>query len=295
MTNGYLHSIMLEMSVKKPAAIPATMGHQTHALFLDLIRQVAPELATRLHDASNYRPFTVSALGGVPPRGEKIILSQGQPCHLRLTFLDDGQLWNCLNLLFLKVSEITLRLDKAEFSLNRILSTANSDTSGWAGFTDWLTLANTPACRQIKFHFASPTAFNLGDKNFGLFPEPVLLWDSFLRVWNNYAPQALAFEKVAREELRSFIQQNVIISDYNLSTTTLHYPRHLQKGFWGKCAYTIQKDDQWAAQLTALAEFARYAGAGCKTTMGMGQVRAEIAESSKTLSSNSHFLREAGL
>ncbi len=270
--NNYLYSVVFELTTINQAIIPATMGHQAHALFLKLIGQVEPALATRLHDEPNYRPFTVSPLNGGRLQGDNILLRAGQPCSLRVTLLDGGQLWQCLSRQFLETGPIELRLGAAEFRLNRMLSTSAADQSGWADFTDWSTLAATPTRPFIKLRFTSPTAFSLGDKVFTLVPEPIRVWDSFMRVWNNYAPEVIKVDKMT---LREFINEQVIISDYELQTTTLRFPGYLQKGFVGTCTYKIGLQNELAAQLTALAEFSRYAGAGYKTTMGMGQVRAE--------------------
>jgi CRISPR-associated endoribonuclease Cas6 len=270
MTNAYLHSVVLELQVTNNAALPATMGHQAHALFLDLIKQVDPALATRLHDEPNYRPFTVSPLSGVPVQGDSITLRAGQTARLRITLLDGGQLWRCLSTCFLTAGSLCLRLGAAEFALHRLLAMPGSDSEGWAGFTDWPSLAASPARRSVTLCFATPTAFNLGDKHFALFPEPIHIWDSFMRVWNNYAPAVLQLDK---PHLRTFITDTVVVADYQLHTATLHYPKHVQKGFVGTCTYLLREQGPEAAQLAALAEFARYAGVGYKTTMGMGQAR----------------------
>ena len=270
MTNASLHSVVLELQATNRAEISATMGHQAHALFLDLIKQVDPALATRLHDEPNYRPFTVSPLSGVPVQGECVALHPGQTARLRITLLDGGQLWRCLSTRFLEAGSIALRLGAAEFVLHRLLATPSADAEGWAGFTAWPTLAATPARRSVTLSFATPTAFNLGDKRFALFPEPIHVWDSFMRVWNNYAPPVLQLDKPS---LRTYIGDTVLVADYQLHTATLHYPKHVQKGFVGTCTYLLRDQGPQAAQLTALAAFGLYAGVGYKTTMGMGQAR----------------------
>ena len=267
-----LYSVVLELSAANTATIPATTGHLAHGLFLDLIKQVDPDLSSRLHDEPGYRPFTVSPLGGAKVQGDSISLQPGQACRLRVTLLDGGQLWQNLSRCFLEVQPIILRLGAAEFKLNRMLSTPTADATGWAGFTDWQTLAMTRARSTISIHFASPTAFSMGDRQFTLFPEPTLLWDSLLRVWNSYAPHILQIDKTA---LRAFIPHHVVVSDYTLHTATLHFPKYVQKGFVGTCSYLVRQEGKEAAQLSVLAEFARYAGVGYKTTMGMGQVRAQ--------------------
>jgi CRISPR-associated endoribonuclease Cas6 len=94
--------------------------------------------------------------------------------------------------------------------------------------------------------------------------------------WNRYAPEVLRIDKLA---MRDFVTHNVTVSDYNLHTTCLYFPKYVQKGFIGTCSYSIKETNcEYAPQLSALAEFARYAGVGYKTTMGMGQARIEEIE-----------------
>ena len=83
--------------------------------------------------------------------------------------------WQYLSAYFLEARPITLQLDKAEFSLTRVLSTSSSDMTGWAGYADWQTLAATSPRQSISIRFASPSAFSIGDRRFALFPEPILL------------------------------------------------------------------------------------------------------------------------
>src|SRR5713226_2761513 len=106
-----LHSIILELCAINTTTIPAHRGDHTHALFLDLVRQVDPELSSRLHDEPEYRPFTVSVLQGANMRDGMQLLQAGQAYRLRLTLLDGGRLWQCLSAHFLESSTLTLRLD----------------------------------------------------------------------------------------------------------------------------------------------------------------------------------------
>src|SRR5438128_5587508 len=90
---NYLYSVVLELSSITSCTIPASTGHQAHALFLDLIKQVDPALASRLHDEPNYRPFTVSTLNGVKVQNDMLFLHPDQLYRLRVTLLDGGVLW----------------------------------------------------------------------------------------------------------------------------------------------------------------------------------------------------------
>src|SRR5258706_4047105 len=111
---GLLYSIILELCAVSSTSIPAHRGNHTHALFLDLVRQVDPELSSRLHDEPEYRPFTVSVLHGANTRDGMQLLQAGQTYRLRLTLLDVWRLWQCLSAHFLETSALTLRLDKAQ-------------------------------------------------------------------------------------------------------------------------------------------------------------------------------------
>ncbi len=280
MSGRLLYSVVLELTALNSAVIPATMGHQAHAFFLDLVRQVDPDLAARLHDEPNYRPFTVSPLSGGRSEGTTLTLRSGQSCRLRFTLLDGGPLWQTLTRHFLETPSLTLRLGNAQFRLERLLSTSKSDPTGWAAFNDWANLSTTPGRPTFRLNFVSPTAFSRNDgneKRFFLFPEPVDVWASFRRSWNLYAPAVLRLEEPVWLELQNFIEQRVLVTDYMLQTATLRFPNYLQKGFTGFCAYKIggagPASSLQAVQLTALAEFSLYCGTGYKTTMGLGQTR----------------------
>jgi CRISPR-associated endoribonuclease Cas6 len=94
-----------------------------------------------------------------------------------------------------------------------------------------------------------------------------------MRTWNHYAPACLHIDK---QVIRDSVKNTVEISDYDLHTTTLYFPKYSQKGFLGTCTYQLKTGDEYVSQITALANFARYAGVGYKTTMGMGQARMEF-------------------
>lgn len=279
--NHLLYSFILEIMAIHDATLSTTTGHQTHALFLDLVKQTDPTLSARLHNEPNYRPFTVSPLSGGQERRTTLCIKAGHIYRIRITLLDGGALWQDLSSHFLAAAGTTLRLDDAEFLLHYIQTTPTSDPNGWAGYTDWITLSNTKPRSSITIQFASPTAFSLSARNFALFPEPILLWDSLMRTWNLHAPEVLRIEKKA---LREFVQQYVKVNDYTLRTVTLHYPKYTQKGFVGHCTYHVKglshlndgnkgEEHPCTQQLAVLAQFAQYAGVGYKTTMGMGQAR----------------------
>jgi CRISPR-associated endoribonuclease Cas6 len=261
------------LRAKEETFVPLIMGRLVHVLFFNLMNQFDPGLSTQLHNQPGYRPFTLSLLSDVSRQGQSFKLRREQPYYLRVTLLDGGNLWHRLSTHFLESGPVLVQLGPANLQLTRMLSTPAADPTGWAGSTDWQTLINTPAVRLITIQFFSPTAFNMGNREFELFPKPPLVWESLLRVWNTYAPDHLKLEK---QGIRAFLMKRVAVTNCNLSTDILYYPQYVQKGFVGTCTYVVLEESPCASHLATLAAFARFAGVGHKTTMGMGQARAEF-------------------
>jgi len=72
-----LYSLILELTVNNATTLPISTGYQTYSLFLNIISQVDPVLAARMHEESNnYRPFTISSLRGP--------IEQGRICSCNL-------------------------------------------------------------------------------------------------------------------------------------------------------------------------------------------------------------------
>ncbi len=286
--NGQLlYSAFLELQAQHEARLSATMGHQIHAMFHQLLAQVNPDLSVALHDESKRRPFTLSLLQGGTLQGNQMVVLKGQTYRVRVTLLDDGTIWDTLSTLLLETRPLGVQIGEASFTITRLISTSAADPTGWAKRSCWQELVSLPACHTITLLFASPTAFNMNENYFALVPEPPPVWDSLTRSWNSFSPASLQIEQRA---VRDAIRRSVTVIACNLSTHTLHYPKYTQKGFTGICTYHIAEDEEQAAQLTCLAAFARFAGVGYKTTMGMGQTRVETA---KSLAPSGSFQREA--
>jgi CRISPR-associated endoribonuclease Cas6 len=267
---GTLTSALLELRALHHASLPPTRGHLIHAMFHQLLTRIDPALSAQLHQVGIHRPFTLSPLIGSQREEQTMIVSEGTTYHIRITLLDGGYLWHCLSTLFLEGGPCTVRLGKATLLLTRLISTG--DPTGWAGNTTWQTLASLSPRREITFSFTSPTAFHTHEDAFAVVPEPLLVWGSLMRTWNCLAPASLFLSQAV---LREIIAHGITVLTCKLSTRTLHYPKYTQKGFIGSCTYHLPEEEIAAGQLTCLAAFARFAGVGYKTTMGMGQVRSE--------------------
>jgi CRISPR-associated endoribonuclease Cas6 len=267
-----LYSALIVLQAQHEAALPTTMGTQIHAMFHHLLTQADPALSVHLHQPSARRPFTLSPLQGCTQRGDHFTVEPGQTCSIRVTLLDGGTLWNCLSTLFLETEALSVRIGKASFTVRRLISTPAADPTGWEKRCTFQELVATPVRHTITLSFVSPTAFNMREGYFALVPEPSLVWDNLLRSWNTYAPAAFQVEpKIVRDAARF----SMTVTECSVATHTLHFPTSAQKGFLGTCTYQVAEQEEHVGELTRLAAFARFAGVGYKTTMGMGQVRME--------------------
>src|SRR5207244_336393 len=69
-----LYALVIRLRPEHGSALVDPRGHGAQALFLDLLRQVAPDLATQLHADALSKPYTVA---GLPARGHA--RSNGNP------------------------------------------------------------------------------------------------------------------------------------------------------------------------------------------------------------------------
>ena len=272
---GFIYSIALKLRPLREGSIPATAGHQAYAAFLATVRRADRALAEVLHDAPlPIKPFTVSPLLGVPKALEgRVAITPAKDYYLRFTVLLPDIFQQFMRRFLTGEARPTLRLGAAEFVITEVLTTPGS--SPWAGYTSFAQLwESAKAAEEITLEFASPTAFNLGTKEWGkhfvVFPEPALVFRSLLKTWNAFAPPPVA---MAEGPLLDYVTENVVVKRHDISTQMLRYPRHFQIGFVGKVSYGLRGkgNEKERRQLNALADFAFYSGVGYHTTMGMGQ------------------------
>ena len=270
---GFVYSIALKLRPVREGSIPATAGHQAYAAFLATVRRADRALAEVLHEAPlPIKPFTVSPLLGVPKALEgRVAITPAKDYYLRFTVLLPDIFQQFMRRFLTGEARPTLRLGGVEFVITEVLTTPGA--SPWSGYTSFAQLwESAKAAEEITLEFASPTAFNLGTKEWGkhfvVFPEPALVFRSLLKVWNGYAP--LAF---AEEPLTEYMAKNVVVKRHGIRTQMLRYPRHFQVGFLGRCTYGLMGEgyEYEKRALNALADFAFYSGVGYHTTMGMGQ------------------------
>ncbi len=267
-----IFSVMLQLRPVAPMTGQIEAGYQVHAAFLDLIRQADPLLSQQLHDMNQRKPFTVSPLLG-PGRNSPGVY------RLRLTSLE-ASIFEAFISCFLNpgASSLKLRLGAAMFEVVRI--EGSSAGNEWVGRSSFEQLAMLPPASGWHFQFASPTAFSLGEQDWGgrkfaIFPEPGLVFDSLANRWAAFAPPGLPSLDLV--ELRQYVEKYVVVTGFSGQSEVLPLKHHSQLGFVGSASYRVlekQPSPEYTAILNTLAAFALYAGVGYKTTMGLGQVRA---------------------
>jgi CRISPR-associated endoribonuclease Cas6 len=260
--------VVLKLIPEEDAAISPTQGYHSYSLFLSLIREVAPEMSERIHAMDSPKPFTVSPLRGkFAPGGRKV--NSGNSYWLRFTFLDNFLFAQFVHSLIESFNqERRLKLGAAMFRLEEVVT--HSQGSPWAGFDSFEDIwERASPDKNVSLDFSSPTAFRSGAKRNVTFPQPELVFGSYLNKWNACSP--IKFD----DGLKDYLAEHVIPARYKLETRILDFGSYQEVGFEGRCTFLMTDSipGEIVRQINALANFSFYAGTGAKTTMGMGQTR----------------------
>ncbi|NOZ72717.1 MAG: CRISPR-associated endoribonuclease Cas6 [Chloroflexi bacterium] len=275
-----LLSLLIPLIPEEPTTLPAYLGRETHAWFLDRVTALDHHLARRLHTANAPRPFTVSnLLGGDRRWGDTRHVQPEAQVALRLTsyepelsaFIQEALLPNLPERVFL--AGVPFRRGAA---IRRPEETDVRAWQNWVGESSFETLVARHTLQpeippRFSLHFASPTVFK-SRKAYVPLPLPGLLVQSLVRRWNAVAQLQL------HPDIVRFAEEHVLISSYRLHTEAVRFSKSEQKGvvpgFVGVCRYAIRRQDRyWMGLLHTLAAFAFYAGVGKQTAMGFGQAR----------------------
>jgi CRISPR-associated endoribonuclease Cas6 len=243
-------------------------GHGAQALFLDLLRQVAPELAGQLHADAASKPYTVAVLPApIRARGGD------DPVELRVAFTRADLFPPVTRALLQQLPGARLRLGRAALALADVLGTPGSHP--WAGYGSFADLwaAARPA-GSLALEFATPAAFGQGTRadgrqRLGLLPAPEAVFPSIARRWNELAPRDMRLDRDAVEAAA----RETLVSRYELATAQINLGKGPQKGFVGVCAYEPPLEAEQARLLCLLADAVFYLGVGVKTARGMGLCR----------------------
>lgn len=245
---------------------PRPQGHGAQALFLDLLRQVAPEVSETLHAEALSKAYTVSIL---PRRQANLV-------ELRVTLLQSGLFQPFVQAMLRQSPNSTpLRLGSASLHLGDVIGTPAPQGHDWAGYNSFEQLhESAQAARTVTLEFASATAIGQGERANGkqrleLLPNPQTIFNSIAKRWNSLAPSELALDP----ELLDAAIKDTLVTRYRVESTEISLGKGPQKGFLGLCSYESPLDPEQARLIALLADAAFYLGVGMKTARGMGLCR----------------------
>jgi CRISPR-associated endoribonuclease Cas6 len=306
-----LYAFLLKLRPLQSGTLMPFSGELVHGAWLNWLKEVAPDVATWLHDDNKRRAFTCSSLQ-FPIAGERMLEAERKNVHLplnpdktytvRITLLL-GELFPLFYnaLMEFNMSQFAakqqpfMRIGKQPFSLDEVVI-SNDDHSGWTGFTAFNTLVEKVKVlklgtfESLTLEFATLTSFNRSsarNKAYGVYharlPLPQYIFPGLARRWGELAPPELV-HVVQEDAIEHYIQDDgMIVVDYDLKTHHVWFTTHEQQGFVGTCTYHLRKSPNEATtpetpltvrqQILLLAQLAFYCGVGHKTSMGMGQVR----------------------
>lgn len=260
-------------------------GRQLHAMFLQLVQRVAPEIAEHFHDKTLWpRPFTLSPLFGDEeqasrreshhaPWRPRDAFRRGHRCWFRVTSFGKEDIFPLLAERMLQDS-LSSRLGPVRLEHEGILATQRSGHP-WAGGSAWLPLIDeTVHLSEIRLQIVSPTTFRQsrgeGYPQLELpLPLPELLFQTPLQAWEAFG--ALP----PPDNLKEMIQTYVEIDFHRIRTEQVALFQRNIRGFLGELTLRIHKEAPPEAVhgINVLAELLFYTGTGYKTTMGMGMIR----------------------
>ena len=309
-----LYAFLLRVRPVQSGTLMAFTGELVHAAFLNWLRQTAPDVSEWLHDGNKRRLFTCSTLQfGLP--SQAMLKAERENVHLpldpqktyfiRITLLL-GELFPLLHEALMRyypnphqTTQHFLQLGKQRFTLEEVILTP-SHPSGQCGFTSLTTLIEQAqqirgnVLEQLTLDFSYLTTFNRSharDGGYGthyaLLPLPHYVFPNLARRWEDIAPPELAGLVQARHIEEYALADGVIITNYALQPHLIHFTKHIQHGFIGRCSYLLRDPRRASAnegneqasslslrqQLWLLSQLAFYTGIGYKTSMGMGRAR----------------------
>jgi CRISPR-associated endoribonuclease Cas6 len=264
-----LLSLVLTLRPERAAPLPQRLGRAAHAILLQCLADVDVELAKALHEANGRQPFTCSDLLGT--RDPERRVSPEQPYTLRYTALN-APVAAALGQAFQPGDILTF--EGVAFTIQAL--TTDPEETPWAGADTYDALAARHLVSGGKqprhtwpFLLTTPVAFQSQEITEPL-PQPRRFYQSLVEQWNTFAPVALPADEVVR-----YTEKRVVISRFSLrSAVGWRRGRALRIGAIGNATFrALNRDRYWLAVLSLLGAYARYAGVGTLTTMGMGQVR----------------------
>lgn len=277
-----LISLVVLMQPQVPTPLNRNVARAMHGLLYALVAESDAALAQELHEGIGQKAFTVSPLLGEFERlGERHQAVPGRVYQVRFTAYEPR-----ISAALIRSLDDRQRQGKGLSVRGQTFDLVDAvidplTTDGWAGAASheqlWDAAGDSPA---VALEFTTPTAFRVNPERTvadgGKAPELKLLFPlatqvlgSLARKWNSHAPLPMEGIHEACEA------GQIVVDRYSLETQVHAYATEIMlPGFVGHCSYRVMNGDaELARKVNALADFARFAGIGQKTTQGMGQAR----------------------
>ena len=263
-----LYSTVLTLRARGEGPPKTNLGYQAYAAVLALIGESDPALASALHDTEGAKPLTVS-----PPWSTRRLESGGEGGggrlrRIRITALSDEVFSTLAQSVLDHDRGKPVHLSEGSFDVMGLATTPKE--SRLAACTTFAALIREAEPRStVSLRFVTPTTFRSGGRRNVIFPDPGLLFRSYVARWNALSPERLP------ESLGEVASERLFIARYALRTAMLNFGSYSEVGFVGVCEVRAQEGTAAEAlcAFQALAGFAPFAGTGAKTAMGMGQTR----------------------
>jgi CRISPR-associated endoribonuclease Cas6 len=231
-----------------------------HPVFLQRIWQTDEQMGSKLHNAGQMVPFSLSPILGIKKK-----IEEDQSAWVRVCLLTSE-----LEDVFFKSLEMgcwhkPIYLNEAIFLVEDI-SVGKQPHQAWGAGEDYQELIQSnQAQKKVPFEIATPMSFKKSDLHYPL-PDLALIYNNLARRWNHFYP---AYSLQTDPDLTQ-----VSLSYFDLKTV----PYALRKGGTiigakGRLTFTFRQETKTCFNFNLLLKFAFYSGIGVKTTQGMGMCR----------------------
>lgn len=265
-----LLNIEFDITPSEKGRVNKFTGHLIRGAFLNLLKQVDPDVVNRLHDGRSMRPYSIAPVRfSREARMSKHLwrLRPGQKLTFRLSSLSKEVNTSLLEAV-MKLSNEPVRIGYTHCDLVGV----RYET---ASFTELVKQVGNS--RRFIYHFLSPTKFEIRAQTFPmLFPIPTYMFGSLGKLWNKFAPESAHIDI---DDVIDDIKSNVCVVGHRIKTVRVRIKSNIPiTGFIGKTWFKVAREAQEKTRSVAalLSSFAPFAGVGAKRSFGCGAVDVEI-------------------
>jgi CRISPR-associated endoribonuclease Cas6 len=236
-----------------------------HAWFLHQVKDSDPMLSAYLHDGQSEKAFTISPLNGkLEPKNQNLVAKVNHAYTWTISALSKP-VCDWLKIWCDRPPRV-LELYAGKFAIAQIETTLSPTT-----YNKLWSATLTPQS-NFTLTFLSPTSFRQKQHHLPL-PIPTNIFHSYLRRWNDFAPEAFP-----QAEFLQWIEQIIYVTNYDLTCIKVAVAKQgYVTGFIGTVEFGIDRkasqNPDFERLLYALIQLAPYCSTGHKTTFGLGQTR----------------------